>query len=427
MGRLFVKKPPYKIDFSQKKLEKISIRPKQPKMISHLYRNFLVANVVYLPVGTSQRRQAFEALKTPTMPVIGDTYPFNSQRYAHVTKKAKELAKNMASITAKTRFCSRGGKCDTTICQFAHSIEEWNPPFCLQQEFCLVPDCDKNHGLTKEEFVELKNIKVPTQKKTSLECTQFCRNMKGEMPCGHKGCTFAHSLWEYKAIPCHRDAECVDVGCVKKHTTDSIFYYMERQGVPFKLWMLRAPTYNNSEQSKRLIDQSDADYAKWITEWSDDFRRYDGEQDLVNQFKALVVDVASVNVDDDEDVAVTFRIGTTNTMGLLDAIASQRFEKFEQFEQDVIDEVDIDVEEVANEPEDEDDHQLSEEDMVANVMLDQLSEEDMANVMLAAADLDLDFETVNELIENGKSGVIFEWHKRRFEHEYVNGTEKSEK
>jgi hypothetical protein len=34
---------------------------------------------------------------------------------------------------------------------------------------------------------------------------------------------------------------------------------------------------------------------------------------------------------------------------------------------------------------------------------------------------------VNELIENGKAGVIFEWHKRRFEHEYVNGTEKSEK
>ena len=380
-------------------------------MISHLYRNFLVANVVYLPVGTSQRRQAFEALKTPTMPVIGTTYPFNSQRYAYVTQKAKELAKNMASITAKTRFCSRGGKCDTTICQFAHSIEEWNPPFCLQQEFCLATDCDKNHGLTKEEFIELKNIKVPTQKKTSLECTQFCRNMKGEMPCGHKGCTFAHSLWEYKAIPCHRDTECVDVGCVKKHAKDSIFYYMERQGVPFKLWMLRAPTYNNSEQSKRLGEQSEAEYAKWVVEWSDDFRRYDGEQDLVNQFKALVVDVVDEDVVDedvvDEDVvdeedAVTFRIGTTNTMSLLDAIAS----KFEQFEKDVIEEVDVDVdvEEVANESEDEDDHQLS--------------EEDVANVMLAAADLDLDFEIVNELLENGKSHVIFEWHKRRFEQAY---------
>ena len=104
-----MKKPPYKIDFSQKKLEKISIRPKQPKMISPLYRNFLVSNVVYLPVGTSQRRQAFETLKAPAMPVLGATYPFNSQRYAYVTQKAKELAKNMASITAKTRFCSRGG------------------------------------------------------------------------------------------------------------------------------------------------------------------------------------------------------------------------------------------------------------------------------------------------------------------------------
>ena len=377
-------------------------------MISHLYRNFLVANVVYLPVGTSQRRQAFEVLKTPPMPVLGATYPFNSQRYAHVTKKAKELAKNMASITAKTRFCSRGGKCDTTICQFAHSVEEWNPPFCLQQEFCLVPDCDKNHGLTKEEFVELKNIKVPTQKKTSLECTQFCRNMKGEMPCGHKGCTFAHSLWEYKAIPCHRDTECVDVGCVKKHAKDSIFYYMERQGVPFKLWMLRAPTYNNSEQSKRLGEQSEAEYARWITEWSDDFRRYDGEQDLVNQFKALAVVDEDEYKDKDEDVvdAVTFRIGATNTMSLLDAIASQRFEQFEQFEQDVIEEVDVDVdvEEVANESEDEDDHQLS--------------EEDVTNVMLAAADLNLDFETVSELIEKGKSDIIFEWHKRRFEQAY---------
>ena len=35
--------------------------------------------------------------------------------------------------------------------------------------------------------------------------------------------------------------------------------------------------------------------------------------------------------------------------------------------------------------------------------------------MLAAVDLGLDFETVLDMIENGKSHIVFEWHKRRFD------------
>jgi hypothetical protein len=378
-------------------------------MLPALYRNYLISKVVYLPADSPERRKAFEALVSPAMPVLGATYPFNAQRYAFVTQQAKQLSKNMSSLTNKTRFCSRGDKCDKSVCGFAHTIEEWNPPFCLQQEFCLVPDCDKNHGLTKEEYIELRNIKVPEKKeKKSLVCTQFCRNMKEQTPCGHKGCPFAHSLWEYKAITCPLDAECTDVYCIKKHSKDSIFYYMERQGVPLALWMMRAPTYNNSEQIKRLEDESVAEYNQWIQEWSDDFRRYEGEQDLVNQFKRMTVAVASdipiakdsveeEEEDEEEEDNVTFRIGTDgkNTMSLRQAVADKHFG---QFETDVI-ELDVDV---------ESDSESIDEDH-------QLSEEESASIMLAAVDLGLDFETVFDMIENGKSHIVFEWHKRRFD------------
>jgi hypothetical protein len=369
-------------------------------MISALYRNYLITGVTYLPAGSPQRRQAFDVLLSPPIPVLGTTYPFNPERYAFVTEQAKRLTKDMSSLTKKTRFCYRGDKCDTTVCQFAHTIDEWNPPFCLQQEFCLDPECKKNHGFTKEEYIELHKIKIPEKKekkeKKSIVCTQFCRNMKEKTPCGHKGCTFAHSLWEYVAIECPFDTECADDGCVKKHTKDSIFYYMERQGVRLEPWMLRATTYNNSDQSKRLEKESVDEYAEWIQTWSDDFRRYEGEQDLVNQLKHMAVSRKDVedqkNVEDeDEDMeVVTFRIGTDkkNTMSLSQVLVDDHFQ---QFETDVV-ELESD--------EESDDHQIS--------------EEESSNVMLAAVALDLDFETVFDYISKGKADIIFEWHKRRF-------------
>jgi hypothetical protein len=224
--------------------------------------------------------------------------------------------------------------------------------------------------------------------------------MKEQTPCGHKGCPFAHSLWEYKSITCPLDAECTDVYCIKKHSKDSIFYYMERQGVPLKPWMLRAPTYNNSEQIKRLEEESVAEYNQWIQEWSDDFRRYEGEQELVNQFKRMTVSIDmpiandTVQEDEDEEDNVTFRIGTDgkNTMSLRQAVADKHFG---QFETDIIELVESDNESI------DEDHQLS--------------EEESASIMLAAVDLGLDFETVFDMIENGKSHIVFEWHKRRFD------------
>lgn len=375
-------------------------------MFSPLYRNFLIAKVVYLPVGSPQRRQAFEVLLSPPIPLLDASYPFNAQRYAFVTEQAKRLSKDMSSLTKKTRFCSRGDKCDPTVCQFAHSIDEWNPPFCLQQEFCLGAECTKNHGLTKEEYIELHNIKVPEKKeKKSLVCTQFCRNMKEHTACGLKGCSFAHSLWEYKAIECPLVAECKDDGCVKKHPKDSIFYYMERQGVRFELWMLRAATYNNSEQAKRLAEESDKEYADWIQKWSDDFRQYEGEQELLNKFKKMAIDDEKAEIvdekdDKDEMDVVSFRIGTDgkNTMSLRQAIADKHFEQFEQSE----------VSESESGDDEGDDGDEGDEDY-------HLSEEESASIMLAAVDLGLDFETVFDFINKGKSHIIFEWHKRRFD------------
>ena len=90
---------------------------------------------------------------------------------------------------------------------------------------------------------------------------------------------------------------------------------------------------------------------------------------------------------------VTFRIGTDgkNTTSLRQAVADKHFE---QFEADVVELSDSDSESI-------EDHQLS--------------EEESANIMLAAVDLGLDFETVLDMISNGKSHIVFEWHKRRFD------------
>jgi len=120
----------------------------------------------------------------------------------------------------------------------------------------------------------------------------------------------------------------------------------------------------------------------------------------VNQFKSLTVSRDTVEKDvmdeveeDDDMEVVTFRIGTDgkNTMSLCQAVADKHFE---QFEADVVELRDSDSESI-------EDHQLS--------------EEESANIMLAAVDLGLDFETVLDMISNGKSHIVFEWHKRRFD------------
>jgi hypothetical protein len=184
---------------------------------------------------------------------------------------------------------------------------------------------------------------------------------------------------------------------------------MERQGVRFEPWMLRAATYNNSEQAKRLVEESAKEYAEWVEKWSDDFRRYEGEQELVLQFKHMAIcnevkedekDSKDEESDDDMEV-VTFRIGTDgkNTMSLRQILVD---EHFQQFETDIVEPyVDPYIDPDVESEESDDEYQLS--------------EEESANIMLAAVDLDLDFETVFDFINQGKSHVIFEWHKRRFD------------
>lgn len=374
-------------------------------MIPALYRNFLVANVTSLPIGIPERRKAFEALKTPVLHELGRTYPYNRERYVVVTAEAKRLSKDLSELTKKTRFCSRK-KCDTNVCGFAHDIDEWNAPFCLQQEFCLKPECDKNHGLTKAEYVELNNITVPEKKqKISLECTQFCRIMKECIPCNVKGCTFAHSLWEYKPMMCFKDDECTDAGCVKKHTKDSIFHYMEKQGVPFPMWMLRSANYNNSDETKRRSEQSTEEAIQWTKDWSVEFKKYEDELDLANSLKhSLKFDETpkedeDVKEDEDEEDkeedAVVFHIGGKDSI-MMSTFLKERH--FEQFVEDDMEDVDIDI---------EDDNESEDEDC-------QLSDEESANVMLAAVDLGLDFDTAFDMINSGKSALIFVWHKRRF-------------
>ena len=73
-------------------------------MIPALYRNFLTAKVVYLPVDSPQRRQAFEVLLSPPVHILGATYPYDTQRYIFVTEQAKKLSKVIAKEWDKADY-----------------------------------------------------------------------------------------------------------------------------------------------------------------------------------------------------------------------------------------------------------------------------------------------------------------------------------
>ena len=179
-------------------------------------RNFLIESIIRLPNESITRRKAFEVFndvtKTPwkldhLMSFIetNGMYPFNKTRKEKVCDEAKMMSKvskeEKMSILKKTKFCTNPkhingymgiAKIEMDDCMFAHTIDEYNPPTCFYKEYCSNPECNLNHGLSKEEWIEYKDIKVPIRETK----TEFCRNVKHKRPCPVENCPWAHSIWE---------------------------------------------------------------------------------------------------------------------------------------------------------------------------------------------------------------------------------------
>ncbi len=68
----------------------------------------------------------------------------------------------------KTKFCNiflQEGVCNRKICNFAHSIEEYNFPNCAFNENCKVKNCKFKHPYeTLEEFKKRINFQTPFEK-----------------------------------------------------------------------------------------------------------------------------------------------------------------------------------------------------------------------------------------------------------------------
>ena len=367
-------------------------------------RNYFFSTLIPLKEGSSERQEVFTFVKKVTKDLVEmkrlstlPNPPFDYNRYDFVRSEATRISRDpslMAGILSKTRFCTNK-KCNSNpSCGFAHTIEEYNPPTCLQREFCKDESCSKNHVFTKAEYIDYYDVKVP-QPDLGLKFTQFCNLMKEKKPCNMKECTFAHSLWEYRPLMC-KFKNCTDQDCIRFHDSDTIFSYMEKQGVKFNHWMLRSTDMNNYIESKHLDFKevlASLEFAEKIANeikelesrnWQEEG---DGKEGDGKEAGDDVQDGGDVQDDEDEP---TFTIFGKKEFKMSQYLFEKEMKEYEEEEEE------------EEEEEDEEDEEEEEE-------LEEL--EDVEDLMNCSAELGLDFETVFDMIEKKKQNVIFTWYK----------------
>ena len=178
--------------------------------LSFLSTNFHLENILQYEDGTIERLEAFESYRTAnekfTIEFIlrNGMYPFSREKRDKTIAQAREISldkQKISELLQKTKFCTnwkhqsydekRHGPC-----RYAHSLKnDYKPPTCLYGTFCEKRDCDKNHGLSTEEWISLKQITVPIFKKEMKE--EFCRCIWTKKRCGIPECPFMHSIWEW--------------------------------------------------------------------------------------------------------------------------------------------------------------------------------------------------------------------------------------
>lgn len=72
---------------------------------------------------------------------------------------------NISKHLKKTKFCNifiQEGKCDRKVCNFAHSMEEYNFPSCAFGDNCKVKNCRFKHtGELLDEYKKRIDFKIP--------------------------------------------------------------------------------------------------------------------------------------------------------------------------------------------------------------------------------------------------------------------------
>lgn len=362
-------------------------------------RNFHFGLVFNAPQQSEERTNLFKHVKKVTLDENAmkdflerthyETPPFDHRRYDTVQSEAYRISSSkvlMQELVKKTKFCLNK-KCDPSKCGFAHTLEEYNTPTCLQKEFCLDYSCTKNHGFTKEEYMEYHNIKVPVRE--TLDKTQFCGIMKEYVPCNKKDCKFAHSFWEYKPMKCRFDEMCTDQGCVLLHSRNTIFEYIQNQGVTLKTWMFRSTDMNNSieyteRETKRLKDEKE-----FLEKYTEEIKRLEennwvDDTDLSTALQKLVVEEEE---EDDDEIDIVIDGGSISLSWLMKQEEQKYLEKMEkEMEEDY-------------ESEDESDGE------------DSLLPQEEESIMTVAQELGMTFEEVYDMIRSDKKDVVFHWYK----------------
>jgi hypothetical protein len=179
------------------------------KGLAAIARNFLLENILRYEEDTSERLQAFESYRNTDFEITikhilqNGMYPFSREKRDETIAKAREISfdkQKMSQLVQKTSFCTNWKHASGYDekrhgpCTFAHTIDDYNPPRCLNGVFCEKDQCDKNHGLSKPEWILLKGITVPVAKKEMKE--EFCRCVWTKKRCGIPECPFMHSIWE---------------------------------------------------------------------------------------------------------------------------------------------------------------------------------------------------------------------------------------
>jgi hypothetical protein len=179
------------------------------KGLAAIARNFLLENILRYEEDTSERLQAFESYRNTDFEITikhilqNGMYPFSREKREETIAKAREISldkEKMNQLVQKTSFCTNWKHASGYDekrhgpCRFAHTIDDYNPPLCLNGVFCEKDQCDKNHGLSKPEWILLKGITVPVAKKEMKE--EFCRCVWTKKRCGIPECPFMHSIWE---------------------------------------------------------------------------------------------------------------------------------------------------------------------------------------------------------------------------------------
>lgn len=317
----------HKIDFLTQKIKKIKRVRMQFIDVRDTcrVRNFHIANIIKL-VG-EQRKSAFLWFCTmwksteKRAELISNTrhsLPYDEKRYKFVSSEVERLSRNMTEITKKTRMCTRGTH-DEKTCNFAHSDEEWVPPYCLWQEFCNVHTCEKNHGLKPDEYRFLHDM-APPVKIQSLVNTKFCQRMTENDPCGNVKCTFCHSI--STLVPIHCDYKfCNNPVCTKKHSWDTLETYLKKQGIVIESWHLRPEEYNNWVEASRREKQ---ETMLWIQTYTEEIKRLeengwvDGDSVEINLTK--IFEKMKVEEEEEEEEETLFTIFGKSSISLSEIV-----------------------------------------------------------------------------------------------------------